>query len=48
MRKLAIALGASVALFVAGAIGWKADATPWRSGTFNLPGVTKKIGRAHV
>src|SRR5262245_45498265 len=41
MRKLAIALGASLALFVAGAIVWKADATTWRSGTFNLPGVTK-------
>ena len=41
MRRLAIALGASVALLVTGAVVWKADATTWRSGTFNLPGVAK-------
>ena len=41
MRRLAIALGVSAAMLVAGGIAWKADATTWRSGTLNLPGVTK-------
>ena len=41
MRKLAIALGVSAAMLVAGGIAWKADATTWRSGTLTLPGVTK-------
>jgi hypothetical protein len=41
MRKLAIALGLSAAVLVAGGIAWKADATTWRSGTLNLPGATK-------
>jgi hypothetical protein len=41
MRKLAIAVGVSAAMLVAGGIAWKADATTWRSGTVNLPGVTK-------
>jgi hypothetical protein len=41
MRKLAIALGVSAAMLVAGGLAWKADATTWRSGTLNLPGVTK-------
>ena len=34
MRKLAIALGVSAAVLIAGGIAWKADA----SGTLNLPG----------
>jgi hypothetical protein len=37
MRKLAIALGVSAAMLVAGGIAWKADATTWRSGTLTLP-----------
>ena len=41
MRKLAIALGLSAAVLLAGGIAWKADATTWRSGTLNLPGATK-------
>jgi hypothetical protein len=41
MRKIAIALGLSAAVLVAGGIAWKAEATTWRSGTLNLPGVTK-------
>ena len=41
MRKLAIALGLSAAVLLAGGIAWKADATTWRSGTLNLPGVAK-------
>jgi hypothetical protein len=28
-------------VLLAGGIAWKADATTWRSGTLNLPGVTK-------
>ena len=41
MRKLAIAVGVSAAMLVAGGIAWKADATTLRSGTVNLPGVAK-------
>jgi hypothetical protein len=43
MRKLAIALGVSAAMLLAGGVAWKADATPWRSGTLNLPGATKNF-----
>jgi hypothetical protein len=41
MRRVAIALGASVGLLLAGAIVWEADAMTSRSGYLNLPGVTK-------
>jgi hypothetical protein len=41
MRRIAIALGASVAMLVAGTIVREVHATTWRSGTLNLPGVTK-------
>jgi hypothetical protein len=41
MRKLAVVLGVSAAVLLAGGLAWKADATTWRSGTLNLPGVTK-------
>jgi hypothetical protein len=41
MRRVLIVLGASIALLVAGAIQWKADAMNSRSGNLNLPSVTK-------
>lgn len=41
MRKLAIALGVSVTMLLAGAMAWKADAMTWRSGTWNLPAAAK-------
>src|SRR5262245_48974112 len=41
MRELAVALGVSLAVLLAGGIAWKADATTWRWGTLNLPGLTK-------
>ena len=41
MRKLAIALGVSAAVLLAGGVVWKADATTWRSETLNLPGAAK-------
>ena len=43
MRKLAVALGVSALVLLAGSLTWNADATTvnWRSGTLNLPGVAK-------
>lgn len=41
MRKLAIALGVTAAVLFAGGIAWKADATTWRTGTWNLPAAAK-------
>jgi hypothetical protein len=43
MRKLAIALGVTVAVLLAGTLLWKgdADATTWTAGTFALPGAAK-------
>src|SRR5262245_61243021 len=41
MSKLVVALGVSAAVLLAGGGAWKADATTWRPGTLNLPGVTK-------
>lgn len=41
MRKLAIGLTAVAVLVLAGAVAWKADATPWRTGTADLPTATK-------
>ena len=41
MRKLAIALGLSAAVLLAGGIAWMADATTWRSGTLNLHDAAK-------
>jgi hypothetical protein len=43
MRKLAIALGLTAALLLAGGVAWKADATTWRSGTLNLPSAAKNF-----
>ena len=37
MRKLAIALGVTAAMLLAGSCAWKADATTLSSGTVNLP-----------
>ena len=41
MRKLAIAIGVSVTMLLAGGMAWKADAMTWRSGTWNLPATAK-------
>ena len=41
MRKLAIALGVTAAMLLAGSCAWKADATTLSSGTVNLPSATK-------
>jgi len=41
MRKLAIAVGVATAVLFAGGIAWKADATTWRSATWNLPAAAK-------
>jgi hypothetical protein len=41
MRKLAIAIGVSVTMLLAGGMAWKADAMTWRSGTWNLPAAAK-------
>jgi hypothetical protein len=41
MRRLAIGLATIAALLMAGTFAWHADATPWRSGSVNLPGVAK-------
>ena len=40
MRTLAIALGVAAMLF-AGSLEWKADATPLKFGTYNLPSAAK-------
>lgn len=41
MRKLAIALGVTAAVLLAGSLSWKADATTLSSGTLNLPSAAK-------
>jgi hypothetical protein len=41
MRKLAIALGVTTVMLLAGSVAWKADAATWRSGTLNLPSAAK-------
>jgi hypothetical protein len=41
MRKLAIALGVTAAVLLAGSLSWKADATTLSSGTVNLPSAAK-------
>lgn len=41
MRKLAIALGITVAVLFAGSLAWKADATTLSSGTITLPTAAK-------
>jgi hypothetical protein len=41
MRKLAIALGVAAAMVFAGGLAWKADATPLKTGTLNLPSAAK-------
>ena len=41
MRKLAIALGVTAAMLLAGSCAWKADATTLSSGTVNLPSAAK-------
>lgn len=41
MQKLAVALGLSAVVLLAGGLAWKADAASWRSGTLNLPGLVK-------
>jgi hypothetical protein len=41
MQKLAVALGLSAAVLLAGGLAWNADAASWRSGTLNLPGLVK-------
>jgi len=41
MRKLAIALGVAAAMILAGGLAWKAEATNFRSGTVDLPGLAK-------
>ena len=42
MRQLAIALGMSAAMLLAGGVAWKAEATSLRSGTLNLPSATRE------
>jgi hypothetical protein len=48
MRKLAIALGVTAAVALAGGFAWNADAASWRSGTSGLPAAAKALfaGRA--
>ena len=41
MRKLAIALGVTAAVLLAGSLSLKADATTLSSGTVNLPSAAK-------
>ena len=41
MRKLAIALGVTAAVLLAGSLSWKADATALSSGTINPPSAAK-------
>ena len=43
MRKLAIALGVSVTMLLAGGMAWKADAMTWRSGYLEPPGCCQKL-----
>jgi hypothetical protein len=41
MRKLAVALGLSLAVLLAGGLAWEADALPWTSNTVALPTAAK-------
>ncbi len=41
MRMLAIALGLTAGMLVAGSLAWKADATTLSSGALNLPSAAK-------
>ena len=41
MRKLAIALGVSAVVLLAGGVAWKAEATSLKSGTLNLSSAAK-------
>ncbi len=41
MRKLAIALGVTAAVLLAGGLALNADAASWKAGTYNLPSVAK-------
>ena len=45
MRKLAIALGVTAAVALAGGLAWKAEALTWRSGTADLPAATKSYSQ---